>query len=172
MPARFLISSQTLTSNAASVTFSSIPATYTDLVLRASIRTDVAAVSELLNFSYNGNVSSVYSYTFLTGSGSAAASGSGLNESIGYASITNGNSGTSNTFGSYEMYMPSYTASQNKPHSINAVSENNATLALIRPVAGLFRSTSAITSINIYPNSQGNFLTGSSFYLYGISKTN
>jgi hypothetical protein len=172
MPSTYeLITGETLASSAASYTFTAIPSTYTDLVLRASIRTDVAAVSELLNYSFNGNTSAVYSYTFISGSGSAASSGSGSNESIGYGSIANGNSGTSNTFGSYEIYIPSYTASQNKPHSINAVSENNATLALIRPTASLFRSTAAVTSINIYPNSTGNFLSGSSFYLYGIKNS-
>ena len=41
-----LITSQTLASSAASVTFSSIPSTYTDLVLRVSARTDNAAVSD------------------------------------------------------------------------------------------------------------------------------
>jgi len=69
-----LINSNVLASSAASVTFSAIPATFTDLVIRASIRTDRAAVEDWLYIKFNG-LTTNRSYTRLTGSGSAAASG-------------------------------------------------------------------------------------------------
>ena len=61
---RILISSQTLGSSAASVTFSSIPATYTDLVLKVSVRSDVAATADTLFMQFN-SITSGYSETNL-----------------------------------------------------------------------------------------------------------
>ncbi len=163
-----LIASNTLGSDAASVTFSSIPGTYTDLVLRASVR-GTNSGSTLTRFQFNSDTASNYSYTMLRGDGTNVTSlnGSSTTNSIFYL---NNAGATSSTFTNTEIYIPSYTASQNKPLSVSNVAENNATLVQFTEAnAQLWRNTAAITSIYIYAGT-GNLTSGSSFFLYGISK--
>ena len=162
-----LISSNVLSSSAASVTFSSIPATYTDLVLRWSIRDDQTGPNDLL-ITFNNNSSTLYSRVIVLGDGSGPDSKiSSASTAIYGQRAVEGTAYTSNTFGSGEMYIPSYTVSQDKPIGLNYVTENNATAAIVVAHASLFRSTSAISEIAF--TSGGNFVSGSSFYLYGIS---
>jgi hypothetical protein len=167
-----LISSNVLASSAASVTFSSIPATYTDLVLRISARSDNTGYTypSYLRFTFNSNTSSVYSFTQLYAQDAVAASNRGSNQTGNQGYGTPSNAGTSNTFSSVEIYIPSYTASQSKPLSSFGVTENNSTnFATIGAAANLFRDNTAVSSIQITDNSSFNFLSTSSFYLYGIS---
>ena len=165
-----LISSNVLTSSAASVTFSSIPSTYTDLVVRFSTRTDEAGQTRSsVILKLNGTTAN-YSYTRLIGNGSAASSSrvsSGLEFDVG---DTSGAAGTSNTFGSGEIYIPSYTVSQNKPLASYLAQENNTTSAFIRTYANLWSNTASITTLEI-STPGGNFVSGSSFYLYGIKNS-
>jgi len=166
-----LISSTTLTSTSTSVVFSSIPSTYTDLVLRASVRSDSAGTT-VHDFTYriNGLTTSVYSKTQVTGNGTAAQSYRQTTTRFFFENMLDGASATANTFGNLEIYIPSYQAAQNKPIGNFGVSENNATLAGINAMAGLFLDTNAITQIECYTSGY-NFASGSSFYLYGISKS-
>lgn len=172
MPSTYtLISSNVLSSSAASVTFSAIPATFTDLVVRLSGRSDESGATRSdLTLVVNGT-SANYSYTRLIGSGSAATSSrvSGT-VSFGIGEIS-GAAGTSNTFASGEIYIPSYLASQNKQISSNIMQENNTTSAYIRAYANLWSNTSAITSLAFTVNGGFNFVAGSSFYLYGIKNS-
>jgi hypothetical protein len=173
MPATYtLISSNVLSSSAASVTFSAIPATYTDLVLRYSARTTEAGPNELIIYTLNGNTGSNYSTTTLIGNASTATSNRTTSAANIRAGWQDGDTATSNTFGSAEIYIPSYTASQNKPTGNFSVAENNSAGTAdtyINTNAGLFRITDAITSITLTPINGTNFKSGSSFYLYGIS---
>jgi hypothetical protein len=171
---RYLISSQTLASTAASVTFSSIPATYTDLVLRVSARdTTTSAIIGGTTFTFNGSSGSLYSITKLIGDGGTASSSRRSNITSDEFYYPGANAGmTANTFGSVEIYIPSYTASQNKPFSTFAVTENNSGTAgdtEIDAWANLYRDTAAISSIVI--NAYVNFAIGSSFYLYGLKNS-
>jgi hypothetical protein len=166
-----LISSNVLASSAASVTFSAIPATYTDLVVRFSARSDAAAIITTIRTRINGITTSTYSLTRLVGdpsgssvSSSAVSSGTGFTSTYAVA-----DSATANTFSSNEIYIPSYTANQNKPLSTFSVSENNSTEAYEQIAANLWSNTAAITSIAFDFSGGQNFKSGSSFYLYGIS---
>jgi hypothetical protein len=107
----------------------------------------------------------------IRGNGATADSqnSSGATE-LSLATSIPGTAATSNTFGNMEIYIPSYTVSQNKPLSNFSVQETNATTAYIRSDAMLFRSTSAISSLTIDANTF-NFAIGSSFYLYGIKNS-
>jgi hypothetical protein len=168
-----LISSNVLASSAASVTFSSIPATYTDLILRVSAQTNRTTYADYLLMTVN-SISSGYSETQLQGQGSTASSSNASASPVfGYTNSleVNGVSGSSaSNFGSMEIYMPSYTASQNKPMSVTSMVENNsATQNYVTTSAFLLASTAAITSITLACNSSYQFSIGSSFYLYGIS---
>lgn len=166
---RQLISSQVLGTAAATVTFSSIPSTYKDLILRLSVRNDRAVTDGTLRLTINGLSTSIYSWTYLQGNGSAASSArSSATTSLSDIPLE-GSSATSNTFSSVEIYIPSYTASQNKPVGIFGASETNATAIEIKANAGLIASTAAVSSIELSNTSTFQFVTGSSFYLYGLA---
>jgi len=167
-----LISSNVLSSSAASVTFSAIPADYTDLVVRASVRCDGTGfpdTNDNLRFWFNNSLTAIYSNTTVEGNGASTASSSNTLSFIKGNYAANGSTSTSNTFANIEMYIPSYTVSQNKPLSLTSAQENNSTTAYRVATAGLFRSTTAISRIDIDSQNGNNFVSGSSFYLYGIS---
>jgi hypothetical protein len=79
---------------------------------------------------------------------------------------------TANTFGNTSIYIPNYRSSAAKSFSVDAVTENNATLAYQNIQAGLWNNSAAITSISISFLSGGNWAQGSSASLYGIRKFN
>ena len=176
MPATYtLIASNTLSSAAASVTFSAIPGTYTDLVLKATARTDGSVdydgnLSLLLN---NESTGTNYSVTRLTAEGTSVSS----NRNSSTRPMTNLGAATtslntSNTFANFEFYFPNYTASTNKPISNYGVTEQNqSTNNFIKLRAGLWSNTAAITEIKLTDNSGANFVSGSSFFLYGIKNS-
>jgi hypothetical protein len=174
MPSTYtLISKNVLTSSAASVTFSAIPSTYTDLVLRISARTDRAATSDSIKMTINSDGSAIYSFTKLRGDGTTAYSNSNTGNTYVSVENTDGNTATSNTFDSTEIYIPSYLSTANKPISSVIMREDNSTAATTynSVQAHLYRNTSAITSLSFAPSNGPNFVSGSSFYLYGISKS-
>ena len=167
-----LISSQVLGSNTASITFSSIPGTYTDLTLRVSARSDDAGQMDYLQTRFNSDSATNYSNTWLRGNGSVAASGRTTSSSyIQFLYSTNASGSVANTYGNSEIYIPSYTASQNKPIFHFGVKEENATQTFMGAQAGLWRNTDAITSITITPVFGTTWLATSSFYLYGIKNS-
>ena len=167
-----LISSNVLSSSAASVTFSAIPATYTDLVVKMSLRAENSNPGgDRIKVVLNGSSSSIYSMTNMVGFGSGGY-GSATLSSQTYLTLryTNEAGMTANAFGSAELYIPSYTTSQNKPMGGISVQETNNASANMSATAGLFSSTSAITSIQFLPYS-GNWDIGSTFYLYGLKNS-
>ncbi len=173
MPATYtLIASNTLSSSAASVTFSAIPNTYTDLVLKCSVRDDTSGTAEALGrlWKLSGDTGSTMSQTDLLGSGSAASSTRRTSQDDSLFVIDRSGA-TSNTFSSTEIYIPSYTASQNKPISIFSVDESNTTAAYMRVQALLWRNTAALSSFEIRAYSGSNLVSGSSFFLYGIKNS-
>lgn len=168
---RYLISSQTLGSAAASVTFSSIPATYTDLVLRYASRSDTSTTS--LNITFNSDTATNYSSTYVYGDGTNAVSGRDTSvANINEAVKSNATASTANTFTNDEIYIPSYTVAQNKPLSSSAAMEiNSASNTYVGTGAHLWRNTAAISSIQLALAGGANFVSGSSFYLYGIKNS-
>jgi hypothetical protein len=163
-----LISSNVLSSTAASVTFSAIPATYTDLVVRCSVRTSYAGTEDYILVRVNGITSSVYSATNLNGTGTTVNSDRLTSATYTYF-LSDAANNTANTFCNTEIYFPSYLASQNKPFSIFSVEENNSSGTVMSATAGLYGQTTAISSISFTPFTGPNISIGSSFYLYGIS---
>jgi hypothetical protein len=168
-----LISSQVLSTSAASVTFSSIPQTYKDLVLRVSARSDGATTGDYFIITINGNTGSIYSNTEIqsyNGTSVLSANEANVSPSTANYNVTaDAANNTASTFASIELYIPNYTASTNKPFSQFGVKENNTSnIANVTAVASLFSSSAAITSLSFAPISPRNWVTGSSFYLYGI----
>lgn len=161
------IASTTLSTTSTSVSFTSIPQTYTDLVVKLSTRTANANTFSNLLVRYNGATTN-YSVTWLYGNGAGAASSRDGGSDI-YAFYYYGNVGanaTANTFSNSEIYIPNYTVSANKPTSYFGVAEDNATTAYQTVSANLWSNTAAITSIEFIQSS--GFVSGSTFHLYGI----
>ena len=168
-----LISSQTLGGASSSITFSSIPSTYTDLVLRCSTRVSIAGPGSTLGLRFNGDSSTLYSFRYIEGQGSSGtATSSGATQNAIRGFVSDANAATANTFGFIEIYIPSYTSTTNKQISISYATENNATASVYQGIdAGLYRNSSAISSINLFDVNGTNFMTNSSFYLYGIKNS-
>ena len=163
-----LINSYAATGSVGSISFNSIPSTYTDLLIKFSGRTDYTGASnDGVKISFNGSTTT-FTTRFLYGDGSAASSNTSLNYTGG---ITGANSATSNTFGSGEIYIPNYAGSTNKSVSLDTVNENNATSALAMLSATLWSTTSAITSVTLTPSFGNNWLQYSTAYIYGIKNS-
>ena len=162
-----LINSNTVGSGGvASVTFSSIPGTYTDLLIKYSSRNTAAAIQNMA-ITLNGSTAN-FTYKSLYGGGSVSpGSGSGSTNLVG---IAEANNYTANTFDNGEIYIPNYAGSNYKSISADSVSETNATEAYAELFATLWSNTAAITSIGLASTS-GNFSQYSSFYLYGIKNS-
>ena len=156
-----LIASNTVGSGGvASVSLSSIPATYTDLLVKCSVS---AATANGFFMSINGSTANL-TYKLLEGDGAAAASYSGTSGRIAYAFSS------STIFSNVEVYLPNYAGATNKSFSTDAVSEQNATTAYADLTASLWSQTAAITSLG-FSFSTGNIREFSTFYLYGIKNS-
>jgi hypothetical protein len=158
-----LISSVTVGSGgSASVTFSSIPQTYTDLVLKTSLNVDAGGPKLRFNGSSSG-----YSERLLYGNASVAASASATDPYFEWALQA---INISNMFASTDVYIPNYTSSNYKSISVDNVQEANIALLSAYLLAGLWSNTAAVTSITALVGSGGTiFNQYSTFYLYGIS---
>jgi len=165
MPNTFtLIASSTVgAGGASSIDFTSIPSTYTDLVLVCSLRVSRASVVNNTVIKFNGSSTS-YSERVLYGNGSSAGSYSDTQ----IYDVNNAANSTASTFANSQFYIPNYAGSTNKSVSNDSVSETNATAATAQLVAGLWSNTSAITSISLTDYSGTNFVQYSTAYLYGV----
>jgi hypothetical protein len=151
---------------ATSIDFTSIPSSFTDLVLKLSCRTDSTGAPSVL-MKLNG-VTTNMTVKGLEGAGSGSVtSGSGTTPSVG---VSTTGTHTASTFSNIEVYFPSYASSSYKTWSADSVSENNATTAYQDFTAGLWSSTSAINAISLYPSSN-NWVQYSTATLYGLNKS-
>ena len=169
-----LIASTTVGSGGTtSVSFASIPQTYTDLKLVGSARGSRASQYIInLSITFNGSSSS-YSSRILYGDGSTATSANGSSQSGWLYSYGNADSSTANTFSNFEIYVPNYTSANNKSISADSVIEsNNASYTLSDLLgAGLWANTSAITSLAVGIDNGTSINQYSTFYLYGIKNS-
>jgi hypothetical protein len=161
-----LIASNTVGSGgAATVTFSGIPQTYTDLQLVCSLRNAGAGNQEFVKISFNSNTSG-YTLKTLQGDGNATSSTDYSQPWFGYAV---GADATASIFSNTQIYIPGYTLSNNKLISVDCVPENNIVSNQMIMSANLWSNTSAITSISLTMQNAANFVQYSTAYLYGIS---
>ena len=158
-----LISSNTLGSAAASVTFSSIPSTYTDLILVANLN---GSGNANIFVRVNGDSGTNYSNTMLSANGSAASSS--RNTSSDSMFMINSGSSLNAQWGTFIQYFMDYS---------NATT-NKTTIARFGTGSGevtanvtLWRNTAAITSIEVR-TSTNSYVAGSTFKLYGIEAGN
>ena len=162
----YSISTATVTSGGtASITFSSIPSTYTHLQLRILSQETAAVADDNLSFQFNGDTGLNYSFHDIYGSGSAAVA-DGYTSTGNIISRQTGSSAT-NIFGVGIIDIIDY-GNTNKYKTTKGLSghDNNGT-GYIFFTSGSWRNTNAITSITLAPGS-GSFAQYSSFALYGV----
>lgn len=158
-----LIASTTLGSDTATVTFSSIPGTYTDLVLVTDFATDSAGTyNHYLQF--NGDTGSNYSHTVLYGTGSAAASARQSGTTAIYAGTWGSAIGTSDR----EIVTIHINDYSNAITNKTTLARWNSASVEVGTGVGLWRNTAAITSILFKGYATTKYKTGSTFKLYGI----
>lgn len=155
------IASQTLSSDAATVTFSSIAGTFTDLVFVCSMTAENLR-NALLRF--NGDTGSNYSTTGLVGYSSTAVSWRGSNGTSIVGCLTyNGMSSTNPTVTAWQIMSYANTSVFKTTLEAGGLASTE-----VNRHVGLWRNTSAVTSITLILNGSGNFKAGSTFSLYGI----
>jgi hypothetical protein len=151
---------------ATSIQFTSIPQTYTDLVLLVSVRS--GSSSDTLFIRINGDAVSSTTSKILEGNGSTATGSSSTSDTfVRFGTITS--AASANTFSNGLAYIPNYTGSANKTVSVDYVMENNGTTAYQTIVGGAFPVTAAITSLSV-SNTAASLAQYSTAYLYGILK--
>jgi len=166
-----LIQSYTATGSVASIDFNSIPGTYTDLQVVISGRSGASFARRAISFTINGSTANDYRDMYLLGNGTAASSAQDTppQPNILIWDVPAATS-ASNTFSNISVYIPNYSSSSiTKCVSNDGISEDNSTAAIGVLAAGLYMQNTAITSLSFAV--QGNFVTHSSAYLYGIKNS-
>jgi hypothetical protein len=167
-----LISSVTVgAGGASSIVFSSIPSTYTDLLIKVSARSTYASTTDSLGIYFN-TVAADCNYKNLAGNGTSATSGGGTAQTDIYVGEFSAANSTTNTFGSCDIYIPNYTSSNQKTDSSDSAGENNATFGLVNLLGGLSTKTAAISTITVRSfGGSFNLAQYSTAYLYGIKNS-
>lgn len=158
------IATQTLGSAASSITFSSIAATYTDL--KVTLTGAGASGGEYVSVRLNSDTGSNYSSTMVNGYGSGVASARETNGTRGFwGNYYVGASTTIPLFFTMDLF--SYAGSTFKTALCTTSNDLNGSGETIRTV-GLYRSTSAITSVTLLNNAGTGFAIGTTATIYGI----
>ena len=157
----------TVSTSAASYTFSSIPSTYTDLILVGNLRsTKNTGTSDTLFLRFNGDSSSgFYSSTRLFGNGSSATSSRQTDQNEIAVPEISADGDTAGIFAPTLIQIMNYSNSTTYKTALNRTNTANV---LVGAIVGLWRNTSAINSITVLP-AGGNFKAGSTLTLYGIA---
>jgi hypothetical protein len=147
------------TGSSGTIQFNSIPSTYTDLVLVSNLETSTSAN---LYYQYNGSSSSIYSDTTIYGDGSSTGTYGRTNQTVHYISYFSSSGQRLAVISNFQNYSNTTTFKSILTRASNASFELNE-------VIGLWRSTSAISSITLNLNNSANFTSSSFFTLYGIT---
>ena len=157
------IATTTLGTATSTVTFSSISGSYTDLVLIFDGNTSAIA-NTFMRFNSDSSSPGKYSMTWMAGTGSSALSGRESSETrllIDVYSYPNPSNITNKV-----MNFPNYS---NTTTYKTVLWRSNNSAAGVEALVGLWRSTDAITRIDILTLSATTFSVGSTFTLYGIA---
>lgn len=177
MPSTYTkIASTYLSSGATSVSFSSIPSTYTDLVLRMS--SSLNTNSNHMHLRFNNDSSSVYSVTRFVSNNTQHLNSTDATE-LSLLGFTGDARYMNDVYEpariNAEVYITNYTSSTSKAVQGKAAIANqmfaSTTAGAAGHMSGLYRNTSAITSIQLTNPFSANFQAYSRFDLYGIKNS-
>jgi hypothetical protein len=159
------IATTTLSSAAATIDFTSIAASWTDLRLVVVVSSTSTATNFQVRF--NSDTAANYSSTYLNGNGTAASSGKNTSATnIQFTDVT----ATSTTVPQmYTMDIFSYAGSTYKT-ALGTSSQDYNGSGSSASIVGLWRSTSAITSITLKTSGAPTFSIGTTATIYGILK--
>lgn len=153
------IATQTVTGSATgTITFSSIPSTYSDIVVVCKF---LKTTSDNISINFNGDTTSIYSETFMTGNGSSATS----SRESGAPRILLSNGIGDGTNGMEIIVFKSYA---NTSVYKSILSRNGDSSIGTGAGIGLWRSFSAISSFSLNTQSYNPWNPGSTFTIYGI----
>lgn len=160
------ISTVTLTSSAASITFSDIPQTGTDLIFRISEKND-SDNNTASTLRINGGTTIL---RWLYGEGGTYSVNSGYREYNSlYGWITSAGGISPAVFSSTTFYFPNYTSTTTKLYYNETAAENWGSYGAHGITAGTYPTSSPITSIQFLPRSN-TFLAGTTMTMYAITK--
>lgn len=156
--------STVVSSPTGTVVFSSIPATYTDLVLVGNVLSTSTSAS--VNVQFNGDGGNNYSYVVLDGNGSAVQANKQQNTSSIQFAAWSSNLGSSTNPSPMIMHINNYSSTSMHKQVVIKSTAYGASTACIDLFAGFWNNTAAINQITV---ACGNFAVGSTVSLYGIA---
>ncbi len=159
------IATTTLASDTSTITFNSISGSYTDLILVLLGRSTRSSTDDTILFRLNNDSGSNYSRTRLVGTGSAAASARDTNQTAFNFDVISAASNPSGEFSPEIFQIMNYS---NSTTYKTVLARTNTASTYVTAQVGLWRSTAAITRIDLTLNTGPNFLTGTMATLYGI----
>lgn len=163
------IATNTLGSSTSTVTFSSIPSIYQDLVVRASVRVDATQLAQDFQVTVNGLTGTIYSDTIMYANGDATTISYTNTNATSFSPTATAATTSANVFANIEIYIPNYALATNKQVRSISQLENDGAAGRQYTNAHYIRNGTAISSITFTAFS--NFVAGSSFYLYGIKNS-
>jgi hypothetical protein len=154
----------------ASITFNSIPQTFTDLMFLFSTREGTSNTGSYIVASFNSTTTG-YSFRELGGIGSGSGFTNGYTTGTAARIVTYSQAGatTANTFASAKLYIPNYRTATNKNYSSEAVMEDTGSVSTQLLGAGVWANSAAITSASFTAFFGTNWAQGSTAALYGIT---
>lgn len=155
------IATTTVGTATGTVTFSSIPSIYTDLVLVCSY---TKSASNVMGFTMNNDTSALYSYTTLYGNGSSVSSNRGSADTTGYFLSYSSHSTTEPN-----VYIANFQNYSNTTTFKTVIGRGGVASISTGADVTLYRSTSAVNRIDVSSRGIGTISTGSTFTLYGIA---
>ena len=167
-----LLAQSTLTGSVASVTFSSIPQGFRTLFFAGNLRSDAAAEIDVALMRFNADSGNNYDYSALAGNAATpVAAVTRAASSMIIANTEAANSRASNFAPAFALFF-AYASTAMEKWAIG-LSGNYGNVSADADMftdfrMGRWRSTAAVASINILPNTGANWVSGSIFQLYGV----
>ena len=162
------IATATGTGSSGTISFTSIPGTYTHLQIRGIMRTDEPGATETNCYiTVNGVTGTSYAYHFLRGNGATAVASGGASTGFTFPGNATGAAATASVMGVLIADVLDYASTtKNKTlRYFTGFDRNGAGEVYVS--SGLYNATTAITSIEI-KTSSNNWTTATTFALYGI----
>lgn len=152
-----------------SISFTSIPQTFTDLRLALSARSATSNWADNPLVSINTSTSTFSRRSMYAEGGAAGSEVGSTGRLIGLVPAA---TSTASTFGVFDIYIPNYTNASNfKSFSVDSVGENNSSTSGLWVLSGLWSTAAAVTQISLTLNSTANFVQYSTATLYGIKNS-